>query len=102
MTRLMNWRGRLMPVGFASGEIPNVPMNLPLLKNYSIVGVFAGAWSEKFPLESSAANERLMQLVRSGHLHPHVSGVLPLERVAEVMSAVANRTVVGRVVLRIR
>jgi NADPH2:quinone reductase len=102
MTRLMNWGGRLMPVGFASGEIPNVPMNLPLLKNYSIVGVFAGAWAEKFPLESAAANERLMQLVVAGHIHPHVSGVMPLERVAEVMGTVANRTVLGRVVLRTR
>ena len=54
MTRLMNWGGRLMPIGFTSGEIPSVPMNLPLLKNYSIVGVFAGAWGEKFPQEAAS------------------------------------------------
>src|SRR5262249_30881145 len=46
--RLMKWGGRLMPTGFTSGQIPLLPMNLPLLKNYSIVGVFAGAWAEKF------------------------------------------------------
>ncbi len=102
MTRLMNWGGRLMPVGFASGEIPIVPMNLPLLKNYSIVGVYAGAWGEKFPLESAAANVRLMELVAAGHIRPHVSEVRALEQVAEVMGAVANRTVLGRVVLRTR
>ena len=62
----------------------------------------AGAWAEKFPLESAAANERLMRLVVADHIHPNVSGVMPLERVAEVMSTVANRTVLGRVVLRTR
>ena len=43
MARLMNWGGRLMPVGITSGQIPSAPMNLPLSKNYSIVGVFTGA-----------------------------------------------------------
>jgi NADPH2:quinone reductase len=100
MARLMSWCGRLMPIGFAGGEIPSVPMNLPLLKSYSIVGVFTGAWAEKFPLESAAADARLMQLVAAGQLHPHVSDVLPLERAADAMDAVANRTVRGRVVLR--
>ena len=54
LARLMRWNGRLMPIGFTSGEIPSLPMNLPLLKNYSIVGVFTGAWTERFPDESSA------------------------------------------------
>ncbi len=101
MTRLMNWAGRLMPIGFASGDVPSVPMNLPLLKNYSIVGVFTGAWAEKFPEEVMAADERLMQWVGSGCLRPHVSRVLPLEQVANAMAAVTDRTVQGRVVLRI-
>jgi len=48
LTRLMRWNGRLMPIGFAGGEVPSVSMNLPLLKNYSIVGVFTGAWTERF------------------------------------------------------
>src|SRR6202034_232443 len=42
LARLMRWNGRLLPVGFTSGEVPSVPMNLPLLKNYSIIGVFTG------------------------------------------------------------
>ena len=49
LARLMRWNGRLMPIGFTGGEIPSLAMNLPLLKNYSIVGVFAGAWGERFP-----------------------------------------------------
>jgi NADPH2:quinone reductase len=102
MSRLMNWGGRLMPIGFASGEIPSVPMNLPLLKNYAIVGVFAGAWVEKFPHEAAPANERLMQWVGLGRLRPHVSRVLPFEQATEAMSSVMDRTVQGRVVLRVR
>ena len=48
MARLMKWGGRLMPIGFTSGQIPPVPMNLPLLKNSSIVGVFSGAGRRNF------------------------------------------------------
>jgi NADPH2:quinone reductase len=102
MTRLMNWNGRLMPIGFTSGEIPSVPMNLPLLKNYSIVGVFNGAWADKFPEEAAAADDRLMQWVGLGELRPHVSRVLPMEQAAEAMTSVMDRTVQGRVVLRTR
>ena len=91
MTRLMNWGGRLMPIGFTSGEIPSVPMNLPLLKNYSIVGVFTGAWGEKIPQEAARANERLMHWVAHGRLRPHVSRVLPLEQAAEAMASVMDR-----------
>lgn len=100
MARLMKWGGRLMPVGFTSGQIPSVPMNLPLLKNYSIVGVFAGAWAEKFPEQSAHMNDTLMRLLAEGKLRPHVDRVLPLEQVKEAMRAVANRTVQGRIVLK--
>jgi len=55
---------------------------------------------KKFPLESAATDAKLMQLVAAGQLHPHVSDVLALERAADAMNAVANRTVRGRVVLR--
>jgi NADPH2:quinone reductase len=63
MARLMTWGGRLLPIGFTSGQIPSVPMNLPLLKNYSIVGIFAGAWAEKFPEQAVRLNDTLMQLL---------------------------------------
>src|SRR6185369_560533 len=62
LARLMRWNGRLMPVGFAGGEIPSISMNLPLLKNYSIVGVFMGAWADRFPAEAAAATDKVMAL----------------------------------------
>jgi NADPH2:quinone reductase len=76
-------------------------MNLPLLKNYSIVGLFVGPWKERSPEDASRAAETLMTWVGEGKLRPHVDRVLPLERAAEAMSAVANRAAQGRIVLRI-
>jgi NADPH2:quinone reductase len=102
LARLMRWNGRLMPIGFTSGEIPSLSMNLPLLKNYSIVGVFIAPWKERFPDDASRAAETIMAWVSEGKLRPHVDRVLPLERAAEAMSALANRSTQGRIVLRVR
>jgi NADPH2:quinone reductase len=102
LSRLMRWNGRLMPIGFTSGEVPSLAMNLPLLKNYSIVGVFAGAWKERFPNEMARAADIVMAWVGEGKLHPRIDRVLPLEGAAEAMSAVADRSVQGRIVLRVK
>jgi NADPH2:quinone reductase len=102
MARSMKWGGRLMPIGFTSGEIPQLPMNLPLLKNYSILGVFVGVWAEKFSAEAARMNATLMQLLAGGKIRPHIDRVLPLEDASDAMRAVANRTVQGRIVLKIR
>jgi len=102
LARLMKWGGRLMPIGFTSGEIPQLPMNLPLLKNYSIIGVFAGAWAERFSAEAARMNDKLMRLLADGQIRPHIDRILPLEEAGDAMRAVANRTVQGRIVLKIR
>jgi NADPH2:quinone reductase len=102
LARLMRWNGRLIPIGFAGGEIPSLPMNLPLLKNYSVVGVFAGAWTTKFPEEAAEAADRIMAFVGEGRLNPHVDRLLPLEEAAEAMRAIAERSVRGRIVLKVR
>lgn len=102
IARLMKWDGRLMPIGFTSNEIPSLPMNLPLLKNYSIIGVFLGAWAEKFSAEAARMNDTLMQWLAEGKIRPHIDRILPLEEAAEAMQAVANRTVQGRIVLKTR
>ncbi|MBY0320466.1 MAG: NADPH:quinone oxidoreductase family protein [Reyranella sp.] len=101
LARLMRFNGRLMPIGFTSGEIPSLAMNLPLLKNYSVVGVFIAAWTQRCPDDASRAAETLMAWVGEGKLRPHVDRVLPLEGVAEAMSAVANRSSQGRIVLQV-
>src|SRR5215475_3086014 len=79
LARLMNWGGRLLPIGFTSGEIPSLAMNLPLLKNYSIVGVFIATWTARRPDDASLAAETIMTWVGEGKLRPHIDRVLPLE-----------------------
>jgi len=93
------WRGRLLVVGFAAGEIPKIPLNLPLLKGCSIVGVF---WGEFARRERAAFVESLTQLGRwygEGKLRPHVSGTFPLERAADALNLLAARKVTGKLVL---
>ena len=102
LARLMRWNGRLVPMGFVSGEIPSLPMNLPLLKNYSVVGVFAGAWMTNFPHEAAKAADKIMALVGDGRLRPRIDRVLPLEQAREAMRSIAERSVQGRIVLQVR
>jgi NADPH:quinone reductase len=66
------------------------------------VGAFTGAWVEKFPEQAARMNDALAQLLVEGKIRPCIDRVLPLEQVKEAMRAVANRTVQGRIVLKIR
>jgi len=102
MTRLMSWGGRMLPIGFTSGQIPSVAMNLPLLKNYSILGIFWGAWGERDPQASAAADEKVFEWVAQGKLKPYVQAVLPLEKFMTAMQMVRDRKALGRVVLQVR
>jgi NADPH2:quinone reductase len=93
------WRGRLLVVGFAGGEIPRIPLNLPLLKGCSIVGVFFGEAARREPDRFADRLTQLGQWYREAKLRPHVSAVLPLERAAEGLARMAARQVVGKIVL---
>jgi NADPH2:quinone reductase len=99
MTRAMTWGGRLLPIGFTGGTIPTLAANLPLLKNYSVVGVFWGAWGMRCPSESAAADEAVMRLVAAGDLRPLVSRILPWTQFGEALDAIRRREVQGRIVL---
>jgi NADPH2:quinone reductase len=99
--RCINWDGRLLVIGFASGRIPSAPANLTLLKNCAIVGVFWGAWTEKFPAENRANNEELFQMVRDGKLKPNISHQFSLEQVPDALYALVNREVMGKAVIKI-
>jgi NADPH2:quinone reductase len=97
--RGLAWRGRLLVVGFAAGEIPRLPLNLPLLKGASIVGVFWGEFAKREPEPLRRAVETLSAWYQQGLLQPHVSRLLPLERAAEGIAALASRSVHGKIVL---
>lgn len=101
LSRAMAWGGRLLPIGFTSGSIPSLPANLPLLKNYALVGAFWGAWSQRHPEPSARADRQLLAWIRAGQLRPLVSEVLALEQAAEALHRLGTRAVQGRLVLRV-
>jgi len=101
MSRLMAWGGRLLPVGFAGGTIPALPANLPLLKNYVLVGAFWGAWAARHPARSARQDAQLLRLVAEGRLRPQVDAVFPLAQFDHALARLAGRSVRGRIVLQV-
>ena len=99
--RSIAWRGRLLVVGFAAGEIPKIPLNLTLLKGCSIVGVFWGDWTRREPKHFADAMARLDRWYAEGRLKPHISATFPLERAADALMMMAARKVTGKVVLNV-
>jgi len=99
--RSIAWRGRLLVVGFAAGEIPKIPLNLTLLKGCSIVGVFWGDFARREPGHFAAAMTRLGAWYAQGKLKPHVSETFPLERAADALKLMAARKATGKVVLEV-
>jgi NADPH2:quinone reductase len=97
--RSLAWRGRLLVVGFAAGEIPKLPLNLALLKGAAIVGVFWGDFTRREPREFADSVRQLGAWFREGKLHPLVSQTFPLHQAAEALKLMAERKVKGKVVL---
>lgn len=95
------WRGRLLVVGFAAGEIPKIPLNLTLLKGTSIVGVFWGDFSRREPEAVMKRMRQLGQWFEEGKLRPFVSETLPLDRAAEAIARVGSRQAQGKIVLTV-
>jgi NADPH2:quinone reductase len=93
------WRGRLLVVGFAAGDIPKIPANLTLLKGCSVVGVFWGDYAKREPGRVMADLLALFGWLRAGKLRPHIAGVYPLERGGEAIAALLDRKVSGKLVI---
>ena len=97
--RSLAWRGRLLVVGFAAGDIPKLPLNLMLLKGAAVVGVFWGDFARREPKQFADSVRQLGEWYRQGKLRPHVSQTLPLEKAADALNLMAARQVKGKVVL---
>lgn len=98
-TRAINWNGRLLVVGFADGEIPNFPVNLALVKGFSVVGVFWGNFT-RFEPEVYAENmQELFGWYKAGNIKPLVEKVFPLEQAVDALQLIHNRKASGKVVL---
>jgi NADPH2:quinone reductase len=97
--RSMAWRGRYLVVGFANGEIPRIPLNLPLLKGCSLVGVFWGGLAKHEPELAAAAVRELFDWLVAGKLHPEISARYALAEGPAALRAMLNRRVTGKVVV---
>lgn len=100
--RSIAWNGRLLVVGFASGRIPDLPVNLALLKGAAVVGVFWGSFAQRQPQDNLANFQQLFAWHAEGKLKPLVSQTFPLERAADAINALGQRKAVGKVVVKIR
>ena len=98
--RTIAWEGRHLVIGFAAGEIPKLPLNLTLLKNAAVVGVFWGTWTQREPAASAANLAQLGLWFADGSLRPRVK-TYPLARFAEALAEVDERRVLGKIVLEI-
>jgi NADPH2:quinone reductase len=99
--RSIAWEGKYLVVGFAAGDIPRIPLNLPLLKACEIVGVFWGAWRSRFPERHRQNVAELMALYTAGKIKPFVSERFPLAQGGQAIARLANRQAVGKVVVTV-
>ncbi len=99
-SRAMAWNGRLLVIGFASGTIPKLPINLTLVKGYSLVGVFWGAFTQKEPQAFMANMQELVKWYLEGKVKVHVDEIFPLEKAADALKKVLGREAKGKIVLK--
>ena len=97
--RSMAWNGRYLVIGFATGEIPKLPANLPLLKGCSIVGVFWGRFSEKEPANNFKNIQEIAAFLMKGAIKPHIYKEYTLSETPQALWDLMNRKVIGKAVV---
>ena len=97
--RATAWHGRYLVIGFASGEIPQLPANLALLKEASIIGVWWGTWASRDPKASYQNFKELMQMAAKGELKLRVTETFALDQYVEAFAAITTRRARGKVIL---
>jgi NADPH:quinone reductase len=91
--------GRLLSIGFASGDVPQIPANHLMVKNLSVIGFYIGGYMKVRPHVITDSLKILLDWYHAGDLHPHVSHTLPLSRVAEGLEILRSRKSTGKVVI---
>lgn len=97
--RATNPCGRLLPIGFASGEVPQIPANHLLVKNLTVIGFYIGGYMKARPEVIQQAFATLFDWHAAGRIKPHISHVLPLSQVTEGMELLRSRASTGKVVI---
>ena len=99
--RTCNPEARILPVGFASGMVPQLPANILLVKNLTVHGLYWGGYAKLRPSVLAESFAKLFGWYEAGRLHPHVSHVLPLAEANEALDLLRSRKATGKVVVRI-
>lgn len=97
--RSIAWKGRHLVVGFANGEIPKIPLNLPLLKGADITGVFWGAFAQKEPQKSLMNIQQLLTWFAKGDVKPHIDATYSLQETPQALEDMMHRKVKGKIVI---
>jgi len=97
--RSIAWRGRYLVIGFAQGQIPNLPLNLPLLKGASVMGVFWGEFAKREPQNNAACLMQLAAWYMEGKIKPLIEHKLPMSQLKEAFQLMGSRQVRGKLVL---
>jgi NADPH:quinone reductase len=97
--RSVAWAGRYLVVGFAAGGISHPPLNLVLLKNAAILGVFWGAWADREPAANQENMRALLDLYEQRRIRPHIGRTFPLDEGAAAIRLLMDRKALGKVVL---
>jgi len=99
-SRCIAFDGRLLVIGFTSGRIPTISVNMPLIKGYSVMGVRAGEYGRKFPARGVENQEAVWRMADQGLIRPRVYAELPLADWRAAFDLLADRKVIGKVVIR--
>jgi len=98
-TRCIAFDGRLLVVGFTSGRIPQIGVNIPLIKGFSVMGMRAGEYGRRFPDKGRENIATLDAMLEAGKIHPHVCARFPLDRAVDAMRMLEDRKAIGKVIV---
>jgi NADPH2:quinone reductase len=99
--RAANPDARLIPIGFASGEIPQIPANILLVKNLTVIGFYWGGYSRLKPQVIANSMRTLIGWFEAGRIKPHVSNIVPLTEANRALGLLENRQATGKVVVTV-
>ena len=98
-TRCIAFDGRIAIIGFTSGRIPSIGVNMPLIKGFSILGVRAGEYGRQFPAKGRENMAAIGRLLAEKKIRPHIHARFPLTRAVDAMRMLQDRSVIGKVVI---
>ena len=99
--RALKWNGHYLVVGFASGKIPSIPLNIIMLKGTNVQGVFLGRFIKEQPKAFKAQVQQLLEWAEAGQIKPHIHKIYPLAETVEALDQLASRKARGKILIQV-